>query len=74
MANKIFFSQPSAKQVALNQAMDSINQRYGYGGVVRAHYLERLSMPDVIAPAWRPTGPRATIDVNKRPKHSRLPK
>ncbi len=57
------FSPNANKASAVNQVMDEVNQRYGVGGVVRAHCLQRLAMPDVIAPAWRPTGHRASIYI-----------
>lgn len=45
----------------LNGVMDSINQRYGEFTLAPARLLNRSSMPNVIAPAWKPTGHRQTI-------------
>ncbi len=45
----------------LNQVMDVINQRYGQYTLTRGRLMERSNMPDVIAPAWKPTGHRQTI-------------
>ncbi|MCU7922436.1 MAG: DNA polymerase IV, partial [Candidatus Thiodiazotropha sp. (ex Dulcina madagascariensis)] len=45
----------------LNQAMDSINRRYGEFTLAPTRLLSRSRMPNVIAPAWRPTGHRETI-------------
>ena len=59
------------KALAVNTVMDQVNQRYGISGVVRGHCLQQLNMPDVIAPAWRPSGHRATV-VAKQPHHSAL--
>lgn len=44
-----------------NQVMDSINQRYGEFTLSPARLLNRSSMPNVIAPAWKPFGHRQTI-------------
>ncbi|MEJ2530122.1 MAG: DNA polymerase IV, partial [Gammaproteobacteria bacterium] len=45
----------------LNQARDAINQRYGEFALAPARLLLRSSMPNVIAPAWKPSGHRETI-------------
>ncbi len=42
-------------------AMDQINQRYGALTLASARLLGRSSMPDVISPAWKPTGHRKTV-------------
>jgi DNA polymerase-4 len=47
------------KQV--NGVMDSINERYGEFTLAPARLLNRSSMPNVIAPAWKPDGHRQTI-------------
>jgi len=44
-----------------NQVMDAINARYGDFTVAPARLLGRSSMPDVIAPAWKPSGHRKTV-------------
>jgi DNA polymerase-4 len=54
------FNQQTTNQ--LDKAMDSINQKYGTFTVTKASLLNRSSMPDVIAPAWKPTGHRQTIE------------
>lgn len=46
---------------ALNRAMDNINQRYGEFSLAPARLLNRSSMPNVIAPSWKPDGHRQTI-------------
>ncbi|MFT5221634.1 MAG: DNA polymerase-4 [Planctomycetota bacterium] len=48
-------------RVRSHQAMDAINQRYGAMSLVPARLLERSSIPDVISPAWKPTGHRKTV-------------
>lgn len=48
-----------------HQAMDNINQRYGELCLAPARLLNRSSMPNVIAPAWKPFGHRQTIDKTK---------
>ncbi|RKZ61974.1 MAG: DNA polymerase IV, partial [Gammaproteobacteria bacterium] len=45
----------------LNEAMDSINERYGEFSLSPARLLNRSDMPNVIAPAWKPDGLRQTI-------------
>lgn len=42
--------------------MDSVNQRYGEFCLAPARLLNRSTMPNVIAPAWKPSGHRQTID------------
>ena len=51
----------SHKREALNQAVDAINERYGDFTVAPTRVVGRSDMPNVIAPAWRPTGHRKTI-------------
>jgi DNA polymerase-4 len=41
--------------------MDTINQRYGAMTLASARLLRRSSMPDVISPAWKPSGHRKTV-------------
>ena len=45
----------------LNDAIDSINARYGELSLSPARLLNRSDMPNVIAPAWKPDGLRQTI-------------
>lgn len=42
--------------------MDQINQHYGEFTLAPARLLRRSTMPNVIAPAWKPDGHRQTID------------
>lgn len=49
------------RRESLNQAMDDINQRYGEFTVAPMRVIGRSEMPNVIAPAWKPTGHRKTI-------------
>lgn len=49
------------KRESLNQAMDAINHRYGEFTVAPIRVIGRSEMPNVIAPAWKPTGHRKTI-------------
>jgi DNA polymerase-4 len=50
-----------AKREALNKAMDDINERYGEFTLAPIRVIGRSEMPNVIAPAWKPTGHRKTI-------------
>lgn len=45
----------------INSVMDAVNQRYGELVLAPARLLNRSSMPNVIAPAWKPFGHRQTI-------------
>lgn len=45
-----------------HQVMDEINDRYGEFCLAPARLLQRSSMPNVIAPAWKPFGHRQTIE------------
>ncbi len=48
----------------LNQTRDQINRRYGEFALAPARLLLRSDMPNVIAPAWKPSGHRETILEN----------
>lgn len=49
------------KQRQLNAVMDAVNLRYGEFTLAPAQLLNRSSMPNVIAPAWKPYGHRQFI-------------
>lgn len=49
------------KREKLNRVKDEINARYGEFTIAPVPLLERSSMPNVIAPAWKPSGHRQTI-------------
>lgn len=55
------FAIDTGKQDATNHAMDNVNNRYGEFTLAPARLLNRSSMPNVIAPAWKPFGHRQTI-------------
>ena len=55
------FATIDEQRIKLNQVMDYINQRFGHFTLSPAALLERSKMPNVIAPAWKPTGHRQTI-------------
>ena len=46
---------------AANAAKDAVNRRYGEFALAPARLLNRSTMPNVIAPAWKPFGHRQTI-------------
>jgi DNA polymerase-4 len=48
-------------QDEVNAVMDAVNRRYGELALAPARLLNRSSMPNVIAPAWKPFGHRQTI-------------
>ena len=45
----------------LHAAIDRVNDRFGSLALAPARLLGRSDMPDVIAPAWKPTGHRRTV-------------
>ena len=55
------FTDSNATQHEVNTVMDAVNQRYGELTLAPARLLNRSSMPDVIAPAWKPFGHRKTV-------------
>ena len=55
------FAVDTGKQDAANTAMDKVNNRYGEFTLAPARLLNRSTMPNVIAPAWKPFGHRQTI-------------
>ena len=56
----LFVSQ-EPERVRVNAVTDAINRKFGEGCLVNGMRMRKLEMPDVIAPAWRPTGHRATV-------------
>jgi DNA polymerase-4 len=55
------FTVTDAGQNQINAVMDAVNRRYGELTLAPARLLNRSSMPDVIAPAWKPFGHRKTV-------------
>ncbi|MBT4080627.1 MAG: hypothetical protein HOL04_00775 [Gammaproteobacteria bacterium] len=55
------FTDTVEPNASLNSAIDKINQRYGEFTVAPASIMDRSNMPNVISPAWRPSGHRKTI-------------
>jgi DNA polymerase-4 len=55
------FAEPLPNHSGSNRVMDAINQRYGEFALTPARLLNRSSMPNVIAPAWKPFGHRKTV-------------
>ena len=55
------FAVDTEKKDATNDAVDNVNNRYGEFTLAPARLLHRSSMPNVIAPAWKPFGHRQTI-------------
>ena len=55
------FAAAPEKQQHLNAVMDEINAKYGRWTLMPARMLNRSATPDVISPAWKPTGHRQTI-------------
>ena len=59
------FGEDTSRRYQLNRAMDLINERYGEFTVAPMPLLDRSTMPNVIAPAWKPYGHRQTIPDTK---------
>lgn len=59
------FGEDTSRRYQLNRAMDLINERYGEFTVAPMPLLARTTMPNVIAPAWKPYGHRQTIPGTK---------
>jgi DNA polymerase-4 len=55
------FRHDNPQRHQVNKAMDEVNQRYGEFTLAPARLLDKSSMPNVIAPAWKPDGHRKTI-------------
>ena len=55
------FAAMDDSQDEVNTVMDTVNRRYGEFMLAPARLLKRSSMPNVIAPAWKPFGHRQTI-------------
>lgn len=51
----------SNERSQLNQAIDNINQRFGEFTIAPSRLIDRSEMPNVITPAWRPSGHRKTV-------------
>jgi DNA polymerase-4 len=56
-----FFEKDNSKRELLYATLDEINDQYGEFTIAPASMLNRSSMPNVIAPAWKPYGHRQTI-------------
>lgn len=56
-----FFVAPDQKRERVNHVLDDINHRFGEFTIAPAPLLLRSTMPNVIAPAWKPDGHRQTI-------------
>jgi DNA polymerase-4 len=55
------FAQTDLQREDLNQTVDKVNYRYGELTLAPARLLQKSTMPNVIAPAWKPKGHRKTI-------------
>ncbi len=56
------FTYTELKREALLKTVDAVNQRFGEFAVCKAPLLKRSDMPNVISPAWKPSGHRNTLD------------
>ena len=55
------FNKQDPKRDMTNQVMDKINNRYGESVVAPGRLLNKSTSPNVISPAWKPSGHRKTI-------------
>jgi len=58
---ELFTELVTVENTARNRAMDVINARYGELTLAPARLLGRSEMPNVISPAWKPTGHRQSV-------------
>lgn len=58
---ELFSELVTPENIARDKAMDIVNQRYGELTLAPARLLNRSDMPNVISPAWKPTGVRQSI-------------
>ncbi len=58
---ELFSPKVEAHGREVNVVMDQVNERYGEFTLTPMRLLQRSSMPNVIAPAWRPEGVRQII-------------
>lgn len=56
-----FFATADERRQHVNQVIDAVNEQFGELTLAPAVLLLRSSMPNVIAPAWKPTGHRQHI-------------
>lgn len=54
-----------SENVETDKTMDAIQQRFGGDALKPAAMLKRPQLNDVIAPAWRPTGVRMSVEGEK---------
>lgn len=59
------FGEHNERRARCLSAQDKVNSRYGEFTVLPARLLNRSSMPNVIAPSWKPFGHRQTIQDAK---------
>ena len=50
-----FLVEPNEEREQLNNVIDEINDRFGEFTIALVPLLFRSAMPNVIAPAWKPT-------------------
>ena len=56
------FNQEKKENIILDQALDNISHKFGPDAVKPARLMsDRRDSPDVIAPAWRPSGYRKSV-------------
>lgn len=55
------FNDTDPQRDKVNATVDKVNQRYGELTLAPARLLDRSEMPNVIAPAWKPSGLRKFI-------------
>ena len=55
------FGENDDRNEGVNSAMDAVNDRFGEFTLAPARLINRSTMPNVIAPAWKPFGHRQTI-------------
>jgi DNA polymerase-4 len=65
-AQQDLFCPRDEKREHLYQAIDAVNHRFGEFAIMPAALINRSQQPDVIAPAWKPSGHRQTLHRPER--------
>jgi DNA polymerase IV len=68
MAQLDLFAAGEQHREKINHIVDAVNDKFGPNTLSNAKRLNGMQMPDVIAPAWRPSGVRSSIATQKKSK------
>jgi DNA polymerase-4 len=60
------FERPDEAREHLHRVVDAINGRFGELTIAPGKLVNRSPTPNVISPAWKPRGPRQTIECERQ--------